>query len=251
MSTHSHTLTLGTALCLLLLLLAAPVQADEFTVMEYSDDYPPVFFREDGQTKGIVPDVLNAISAITGDTFRYVRAPFPRAQEMFDHGEIDIEASVNPAWRTQAKVKGEYTVPYGESVNVYVFPGKESAFEISSYDDLIGKTLGIVRGYEYAGIGAYLADGRIRAAKVRDEDKLLKQLANKRVDVAAMHKPFVQYRMLKNPAFRHFVIGPVIDQCEIMMRFVPEKKDAIPRFNEAILQLRKSGKIDRIYARYR
>lgn len=229
----------------------SPCQAEDFTVMEYCTHYPPVFFRENEQPKGIVPDVLAAIGDITGDTFTYVRAPFPRAQLMFETGEIDIEASVNPHWREKAQVPGVFTIPYGESVNVFLFPDKKSAFEISSLEDLKGKRFGSVRGFEYAELNEFFSNGRLDEVKCPDEDKLLQLLAERRIDVTIIHKPLVQYRMKTTPEYRDFVIGKPFIQDDIMMRFIPSKSYAVPRFNKAIRQLINSGKINEIQAKYR
>lgn len=235
----------------LMVFFAHPCLADEFRVMEYQEDYPPVFFREKGQPKGIVPDVLAAIGSRTGDRFVFVKAPFLRLQLMFDNGEIDIEPSVNPAWREKARVKGRYTIPYCESVNVFIFPDEKSAFDAPTPGDLEGKLFGTVRGYDYLDLQPALENGSVHAVSCGNEAKLLQLLALRRIDTAVIHKPFAQYQMKKRRAYSGFCIGRQFSRLDIMMRFHPDRQDALERFNEAIEQMIAAGEIKEIYDRYR
>jgi len=233
------------------LFFSATALADEFRVMEYQEDYPPVFFREKHVPKGIVPDILTAIGDMTGDRFVYVKAPFQRLQLMFENGEIDIEPSVNPVWRDSAKVKGTYTIPYGESVNVFLFPDEKSAIKDVSRDNLIGKLFGTVRGYSYLDLQPALDEGTIHAVFCQDEEKLMELMAQHRIDATVILKPFAQYQMKQHAEFRSLAFGRQFSRLDIMMRFQPSKAGAVERFNKAIRNLKDSGEIERIYDRYR
>lgn len=225
--------------------------AEEFRVMEYREDYPPVFFREKSVAKGIVPDVLTAIGSLTGDRFVFVKAPFPRLQLMFETGEVDIEPSVNPAWREDATVKGVYTIPYGESVNVFLFPDEKSVIRDVSRDDLVGKLFGTVRGYNYLDLQASLDEGSIHAVFCSDEERLMDLLAEGRIDATVILKPFAQYQIKKRRKFQDLAFGREFSRLDIMMRLHPSRAEALKRFDKAIKRLKQSGEMERIYDRYR
>lgn len=236
---------------LLTLTLLSPCWAEEFRVMEYDTDYPPVFFRKDGKAKGIVPDTLAAIGNITGDTFTYVSAPFPRLQLMFEQGDIDIEPSVNPVWRSTSRLPGLYTIPYNDTITAFIFPDQNSVVEYTSPADLYGKRIGTVRGYDYQELTPHLLNKSIRETPCLSEEKVMELLSLRRIDVAILYKPLVQYRMKANLAYHNFVIGKPYVQADIMMRFNPTKKTAVARFNKALEILIENGEIERIKDRYR
>lgn len=234
-----------------LMFLLAPSWAENFRVMRYNDEYPPLCFSNNGELVGTTVDVLNAVCVITGDTYTFVSAPFPRAQMLFDDGKIDLEASVCPAWREHNKVRGVYTIPYTDSVNVMVFRSRDTFMGVREDLDLKGKSVGIVRGYCYPAYDPLFEEGVIERVEDRTSTRLLEQLVNGRVDLIFVHKPFVEYMMKVHPKYAGFKIGKVVSSREIMMRFHPSKAKAVERFNSALKHLKESGELAKIYARYR
>lgn len=218
--------------------------------MQYNNHFPPLVFVENDKTVGIVDDVLKAIGDVTGDTFIYVEAPFQRAMMLFEAGEVDLEPSVSPAWREESKAS-VYTIPYRRSVDAMLFPNASSVVAVQSPTDLIGKTIGVVRGYKYPGYDRYFEGGTLHKVESRDEDMLLEKLRLGRVDVVFIHKPYAQYMMKINEAYRDFRFGSSISELDIMMRLNVGRKDALPRFNEALRKLLDDGEIERILAKYR
>lgn len=230
--------------------LIHPAAAEEFRVMWYNDHYPPLSFIEGGKRCGIIKDLLSAVGMKTGDTFTFVDVPFVRAMMMFEEGEIDIEASVNPTWR-QNSTSGVYSIPYRKAVDAMLFRDEQSVVHADSPDDLKGRTVGVVRGYSYPGYDAHLKDGRLECAEVHHEDRLLELLRLGRVDVVFIHKPFAQYLMKKEPRYKAFRFGSDVSELDIMMRLNVSKKDALPRINAALRSLSESGELARIISLYR
>lgn len=240
----------STLALIVVLMATSSVYADEFRVMWYSDDYPPLSFVENDRRVGIIEDLMAAVCELTGDTYSYVEVPFLRAMMMFDAGDIDVEPSVSPVWRKESKA-GVYTIPYRKSVDAMLFADEKSTIEVQSPMDLAGKKIGVIDGYRYHGYDEHFENGTLERVDSRDESRLLEKLRFGRVDVAFIHKPFGQYMMKINKAYRGFRFGPAISELDIMMRLHKSKKDALPRFNEALRQLMESGEIERILARYR
>lgn len=243
-------LTTGLAVLSLLLLLPCSVQAEDFRIMRHPGAFPPYYFEESDPRTGIVKDIFAALTQETGDTAQYVVAPFKRAIFMFESGEIDIEPMANPDWRKSPYVDGEYSIPYTTSEEVLLFrSGRE--FRFKGPDDLQGKTVGVVAGYEYPAFTSHFSEGTIRPHFLKNEDELIKLLLAGRIDQAFMNKKFAQYQIKTRRLGDELVVGDVFSSKDIMIRFHPSRKAAIPRFNKAIRKLKGNGTIDRILNKYR
>ncbi|MEJ7747566.1 MAG: hypothetical protein WKF61_12670, partial [Luteimonas sp.] len=52
------------------------------------------------------------------------------------------------------------------------------------------------------------------------------------------------------PKYRQFIVGDVMGSFDVSMRIHPSKKALLPTLDEAILSMKRSGAIARIYAKY-
>ncbi|NDV28727.1 ABC transporter substrate-binding protein [Desulfovibrio sp. JC010] len=224
--------------------------AETLRVMVHSGSFPPYYFAEGDSRTGIVKDVFNAFAKETGDTIEYVRCPFNRSQRKFDEGEIDIEPMSNPVWRKSSKVLGVYSKPFAVSDSIVLFDA-QAAVPLDSPDELIGKTIGGVRGYYYPVFSPYFKDGRVKLHILENENKLIQLLLAGRLDQALMNKDFALFQIKDQKLGDRFVVSRPYDSLDMMIRFHPHKKGAVPRFNRAIDKLLKDGTIEKIYDRYR
>ncbi len=225
------------------------IQAETFRVIIYEPGYPPYAFSEDSSETGIAKDVLLAIGKITGDKFEYEYVSVARGLVYFEENKVDIEPRINPAWRKDSRVPGIYTNPYSKTINILLFrPGKRISVKTS--DDLIGKTVGGIRGFVYPMLTEAFSKGEI----IREDSvaliHLLRKLEMGRVDQVIITKIYAQYWMKKNPNYRNFEIGDEISNLDVMLRLHPNKKHALKRFNIAIRQMIESGELEKIHARY-
>ena len=224
--------------------------ADTFRVMLHTGSFPPYFFEEGDSRTGTIRDVFAAITQETGDSVEYIRVPFKRALRMFETGKIDIEPMTNPAWRKSSSVQGSYSIPFSVSEEVILFR-QGQYITVHSPEDLLGKTVGVIKGYYYPLYEPYFADGRIKANRLNSENKLIQLLLAKRLDQAFINKDFALYQIKTQHYTDQLVIGKSTSVVEQMIRFHPKKRSALPRFNKAIKKLLKDGSIERIYDRYR
>lgn len=237
---------------LLFIVLIRPLEtrAEEFTVGLDSTGVPPMEFPADHAETGIHRDILLAIGDITGDRFKFEHYPRIRILKMFNDGEIDIEAGINPAWRGSEATPGLFTLPFAKSVDILLFsPGARS--EIQSPSELAGGTVGAVRGYVYTRMTPYFTSGEILRMDGESELQLLKLLEGGRLKQIIVNRAVAQYWMLRTPEYRGFRIGPVIEDLPIMMRLHPTRRSALTRIDNAIETLIESGGIEAIYERYR
>jgi polar amino acid transport system substrate-binding protein len=70
------------------------------------------------------------------------------------------------------------------------------------------------------------------------------------MDQILINKAVAQYNMLLVPKYREFVLGDILGSFDVSMRIHPNKKALLPELDEAILAMKRSGAIARIYAKY-
>lgn len=241
---------LATAIFFVLSPFTQTSAAETFRVMLYTNSFPPYFFEQGDSRSGIIQDVFTALTKETGDNIEYVRVPFKRALYQFETGKIDIEPMSNPVWRQSSALLGIYSIPFAVSEEIVLFNADQYT-PVQSPEDLLGKTMGVVMGYHYPVYGPYFDDGRIKPYPLHNENKLIQLLLAGRLDQALMNKTFAQYQIKTERLDDRLVIGEPCSVLDMMIRFHPSKKNAVPRFNKAIRKLLEDGVIEQIYDRYR
>ncbi|UGA53387.1 substrate-binding periplasmic protein [Vibrio sp. VB16] len=224
--------------------------ADTLRVMLHTGSFPPYFFNEDDARTGTIKDIFKALSQETGDTIEYVRVPFNRALHLFETGELHIEPMTNPAYRSDSSVPGIYSIPFAVADEIILF-NKESYAQVDSQEDLLGETIGVVKGYYYPKYTPYFEDGRIGSYPVKNENKLIQLLVAGRLSQALMNKDFAQYQITSQHLEDETVLSKPYHSLDMMIRFHPTKEAAVTRFNKAIVKLKEEGIIDGIYDKYR
>ncbi|SDL57036.1 amino acid ABC transporter substrate-binding protein, PAAT family (TC 3.A.1.3.-) [Maridesulfovibrio ferrireducens] len=244
------TIWLVTAILIIASPFAHTSAAETFRVMLRVDSFPPYSFEKGDSRSGIIKDLFTALAKETGDTFEYVRVPFRRALYQFETGKIDLEPMCNPIWRQSSSLHGIYSIPFAVSEEIVLF-NADKYIPINSPEDLLGKTVGVISGYHYPVYGPYFADGRINPYPLYNENKLIQLLLAGRLDQALMNKDFAQYQIKIQNLKDRLIISEPCSVLDMMIRFHPSKKDAVPRFNKAIEKLLNDGIINQIYDRYR
>jgi polar amino acid transport system substrate-binding protein len=237
--------SLAYAMCLVFAVCLTDARADTFKVGFYN--YPPMMI-ESGRT-GIYQELLDELSKITGHRFHIQYYPYARLANKFDLGQIDLEPGVFPGWVKQQKVPGMFSVPFGKVVDVLVFaPGKH--FQVNTPRDLSGRTLGLVRGYTYPDLRELFDSGVVHRSDAVSETQLMAMLAAGRMDQILINKAVAQYNILQVPRYSEFVLGSVVGSFDVSMRVHPGKKALLPQLDDAIVSMKRSGAIARIYAKY-
>ncbi|MGW8392685.1 substrate-binding periplasmic protein [Pseudoduganella sp. HUAS MS19] len=233
------------ATCLMFAVWCVEARSDTFKVGFYN--YPPMMIES--ERTGIYQELLDELSKITGHRFQVQYFPYARLAKEFDVGRIDLEPGVFPGWVRQQRVPGKFSVPFGRVVDVLVFaPGKH--FPVHTPRDLSGRTLGLVRGYAYPDLRELFDSGAVHRADAVSETQLMTMLAAGRIDQILINKAVAQYNMLLVPKYRELVLGDVLGSFDVSMRVHPSKKALLPELDEAIVAMKRSGAIARIYAKY-
>ncbi len=219
--------------------------AETFEVGFY--DYPPMMIQSSGS--GIYQDILDEVSKLTGDTFNVRYYPYSRIGLLFNQGKLDIEPGVYPGWVKNQEVPGVFSTVFGKVDDVLVF-SQGNAFPVKTPNDLRGRSVGMVRGYAYPDLKQLITDGLLDRRDALNEGQLLKMLAAGRFNQIIINKAVAQYSIFNVPEYRYFEVGDVMNSYDVSMRVNPKREAWLPKLDEAILQLKKSGAIEKIYGKY-
>lgn len=218
-------------------------------VPEASD--PPYVLYGHQDTPGIYLDLLAEITELTGIKFSYKKAPPVRRKVMFERGEVDIEIGINPKWRSSSVVKGLYTEPFlnlKEHVYSRQLESRQSFFS--------NPTIGLVRGYSYPEIDSELATDRLLRVNFLSEPLLVKALAHKRVPRIVVKEDIIKWLVnndLKNKLKLGESVfqGRLIGETAVSLRVHPSKVIEYRAIDDAIEELKNSGKLDNLIDTYR
>jgi len=224
--------------------------SDTLKVVLYDGGSPPLFFAKDDGNTGIYVDLLMDIGKETGHTFEFVHLPTKRAMALFEQGEVHLEPGINPLWRNDSKVPGEYSIPFAQAADVVIFP-KGNLKPVSSASDLSGMKVGTIKGFFYPGYMDAFASKQLIRQDSLNEDKLMLKLANNRIDTAFIRKEAALYRIKTNPKLKTVEVGNEIGSADIMFRIHPSKSSTLSDINQAITNLKANGTIEQIYTTYR
>jgi polar amino acid transport system substrate-binding protein len=219
-------------------------RAEMFNVGYYSDGFPPFFFDENDQRKGIYVEILEAISAITGDQFIKKYATVARIKAQFGE-DYYIEPGINPIWRPGQEEISVYTIPFFQYQDVVVMR-KKTAFPVSKAEDLHGQAVGIIRGYSYPNWepeqGNYLPD------LAKDETQLFTKFKAGRFDILIAGALIAAY--YAKELGLDIEIVHVLYSTELSFRLHVSKKSAVKRIDNALKTLLQDGTIDAINQKY-
>lgn len=134
------------AIALLLFLQSFSVQAFKLDIV--TAEFSPYIFEENGQITGIHVDIITEACKELGIEPSFHMLPFKRAMLYMKRGEVD--AIFSPI-KTDERMKYMYYSSYPIEVEKTVFMAlKDSGIKITEFDDLKGKSVGVIGGYSYS-----------------------------------------------------------------------------------------------------
>ena len=214
-------------------------------------EWRPWQIVDNGQLKGITPDILHELGKRTGTTMNIRWMPHKRVMIAFEKGIIDMEPTVNPAWRETSRTVSVYTNPFYTTRDIILIR-KELRFQASSVRDFYGMTLGCGLGYYYPeGFQKAFEEGHIFREDNPVSEKNLAKLLLKRIDGIIVDMIQARYIMKKrgiDPGefFRAYAFKP----SQLCMRLHHNRKDLLPILNHALESMQADGTIDRLVARH-
>lgn len=174
--------------CLLLASLCLALGAQEREYLMVNEVWAPYRIGEQENCEewtGIDIDLAKEIGRRLGIVIRIQNAPWARCLEMIRSGHADILTGV--AWTSIRATQMVYVPTWYCEVYPVFYARTTMAADVTSYDDLYGKKIGLTAGSAY--FEPFNSDKKLDKLAVKDEQTLLKMLAIGRVDLAVGTEP--------------------------------------------------------------
>ncbi|SFM21025.1 substrate-binding periplasmic protein [Marinobacter zhejiangensis] len=257
----TSTLRTLAALLLLAVLLLTPTWLSANTNGEAGVDalrlnvsprgYPPYLIVDNDRVSGIVWDVINRISSQLEIPVETARIPRKRVDGMILSGYINatpraIEWTDNP----DHFLFTDTIVPVEE---VFFHP-VASEFVFNNIDDLKAKVFVTHLGYQYPYLDELFENGLAKRFDVADDLDLFRYLLDsQRFDAAISDRLVGQWLIRNHPQIGGYLTSTERSISNFGLRLMVRKDmgDFVECFNEALAELKTSGELDKILARYR
>lgn len=254
-SKHSELLQLRNLkkLAFIVVILISSLQfslfSEDFSAV--SDIWTPFFMESEEGYTGIGHDILTEITKRTGDSVEFIRVPNKRAFVMFKTDLVDMMVIDSPLWSDPEK-SSEYVFTHSlMTVKEYVYTLANSRLTIFGPEDLFGKKISFIGGYQYPVLDEAFRSGKISTIEVRNENSLLQMLLLGRVDAILMDSiAFAHAIADAGYGESMFIRGMQLSETALGIKIRREKEYIIPRFNSAISSMKKDGTLDKIIEKY-
>ena len=167
---------------LLLLCCAGPLSAAEEVIIFGDNDYRPVIFRDaQGQSAGILSEVLRQFAQDSGTQVTIKLYPWKRA---YTNAEKGLGGVIGVSRTPERMKRFDFSAPiYDDSINVVVLKGKE--FPFNSLADLKGKIIGVQSGASYGSeVDAAIQSGQLSVEADQGHISRLNKLLHGRIEAA-------------------------------------------------------------------
>jgi polar amino acid transport system substrate-binding protein len=244
-------LTLMSTLGLIIILIISfSVHSKEIVFNMSQEGFAPFMIVDQGKQSGIMKDVLTEIAAKTGHTIKIVRYPRKRFEKATYQKSIDCSGSALE-WVSHPQ-KFSKTEPIA-SLRDIIYSLKSKKLTFNKPSDFKGRSVGGVLGYHYPNLQKiykkYLFDKQDSAT----EGHLLKKLYAGRINGIVCNE-FVCDHLIKKYSLDKTLLTKSklsLGSAEYRFLFGTQWERHIPSFNKVIGELKSSGKMEKIFEKYR
>jgi len=207
--------------------------------------YTPFEFFDPGSTeaKGFDVDLVKAIAKTLGITdVQFVDQSFDGIILAIKQGSFDMSAS---SWTITPERAQE--VDFGDpyfSANQAILVQKDS--DVTSLDDLNGKSIGAQRATVGADLAATVPDAKVLRYETADD--AFNALAQGRVDAAITDYPVVAYAAAEKPTLK--VAAEVPGNLALGLMFPKGSTALRDAFNTGLAEIKADGTYDTIYSKW-
>ena len=216
-------------------------------------NWPPYYiYHDESESTGIVLDVLSEVKKRLDVDFIMIKLPQKRMLTYFRTGEMDIEPTSNPVWRSVDKDISLYSIPYLQIQKV-ISVKKSTKISGNYLQDFKGKTIGTVLGYNHdLTIGKAFKDKLIIRKDSQRHDTNLKLLKADRIDGIIAERRTLQYWINEinhnSEDYKEaYKVGTPID---ISMRLHKSQANLLPQLNQTLKEMLEEGFVDKAITKY-
>ena len=226
-----------------------PLQASAQTpergeVVMVDASYPPFMYGVDGKATGVYPAILAEAFARMGVPLEIQAVPWKRAIAAIDAGR----AGVGGLYLTGERL-GKYD--YSEMIFTEVlllFTVKGRSFAFTNMGALVGKRIGVLRGWSYGDAFDAARDiGVFTTEEVESDTQNFAKLLAGRLDAIVVERESANI-ILSSPEYHQkfeAVIQPLANNpAYLAFAKTAGKKDLLARFNAVLTQMKADGSYD-------
>jgi len=232
--------------------LARAEETSRHTLRFPVTDWQPFTIGKEAPFGGIDVDIAREVAKRLNFNLDLRACPFRRCLRLAEMGAIDMMSGI--AFNEK---RGKYLNylrerPYGKvAVAFYVRTGQAEL--ISTYEDLHGYTVGMVRGSHY--FDPFNTDETVRKYQAATEAALLPMLAGERLSVIVGTNPNLDYQILKAGYKGQFEAAHYDPQQEVPIYFALSRKSPLQGYKHKIAavfdDMRADGTFEVIYSKYK
>ncbi len=158
------------------------VEGSDSTLLIVTDPWPPyIIENEDGSFSGFHTEVLREVLKELKIPSKIVKYPWERCIQMIKDKGADMIFTLNKnPERMEFMYFPDEPLAYSASV-FFTLKGREDQIKYSSFEDLKGLRIGIVRGYSYS--GGLIDQNFLTFDIVKDDYTNIKKLSEGRIDL--------------------------------------------------------------------
>ncbi|WP_042144364.1 transporter substrate-binding domain-containing protein [Paucisalibacillus sp. EB02] len=210
--------------------------------------YPPFEYQENGEMKGIDIDLINAIADDQGFEIKIEAMDFSGIIPAMQAGELDIGMGGMSITEDRKKTV-DFSDPYFESGLSLVVA--EDNTEISSIEDLEGKTIAVKNGTTGANYATENKDEYgYEIIQVKDSTSMFQEVSNGSADALLEDYPVIKYAIATSD-LELKVVGDKLNGDNYGISVLKGKNDELlKKINDGLASLKENGKYDEIISKY-
>ena len=231
-------------LCLgLVMTFCAPALA-EMVMLDVSN--PPFMYGAEGKAMGVYPAILAEAFKKMGVPLEMDAVPWKRAIAAIDEGKAGVGGIYKNEERLQ---KYDYSDKlFDEVIVVYVRKGAE--FEFTGVPSLLGKKVGVLRGWSYGDdFDAAAKAGKITTDEAEGDGQNFAKLAAGRVDAVLAVRESGDINLATPDIAKAVVALPTpLSNSPSFLAFNKSagKAEVLAKFNAALAQMKADGSMDKL-----
>ncbi|MDH4873831.1 transporter substrate-binding domain-containing protein [Pseudomonas sp. BN515] len=209
---------------------------------------PVAEFRDNRLVGGIIHDLIERLAQRLDMPAQVHVLPRNRVELALKQGEIDVRCYISPKWITNGN---EYlwSIPFLYQRDLIV--ARNGSEQLASPDAMSGESVGTVLGYTYPRLQQLFERGAVQRDEARNQDLVLQKLLAGRYRYAVSNELALGWFNRNLPDQDHLVSVSTLEEEPVgcLVRNDP----ALPtqRILRTLVQMKESGEIEEILARYR
>lgn len=246
---------------LLLCIVSLQARAHHLTYLMIANQAEPFQINTaDHQFKsGIISDVINQLASKKPFTFTTHVMPYKRyAHEIKKQTYKNWISYGSPLWRKNTGFRDQNDRLSKQALfraSHLLVQRNNDTQHYASIDDLLGKRVILLKGFDYPGLTPYIASGKINKVESNSHQSALNALKNSRGDVFIEMESRIRYAIkqhnIDHSAFKYTDIAHITPSLNIHLAYGDDVNQAmIDWIDDQIVIMKATGKLEAIITRY-